>query len=97
MNGKQVALDLFETHRANYLADARMMAKLLYGVRNEPISTDDIHKHCPIPDGIDPKVMGAVFNKADWVPVGYAQTKRKIAHSRTIRLWVLRGSQHDVL
>lgn len=84
----QTILPLFHQSRADWLAQARRTAYLIAN-SSGTITTDDIHKHCPIPDGIDPRVMGAVFAGHKWRKIGYVQSTRKACHSRPIGVFQL--------
>jgi hypothetical protein len=79
------ALALLETHRAEWLAEARRTAFLLYWQAGQPITVDDVRMACPPPVGCDPRVMGAVFT--GWTPVGYTNSRRRMCHGRPIRLF----------
>lgn len=78
------ALELFEIHRAEWLANARSVAAQLYRRTGRPITVDDIRDKCPPPPGWDPRVMGGVF-AAGWTPVGYTRSLRRACHRRPIR------------
>ena len=87
--GRDAALGLLERTRADWLEQARYNALALaraFGF----VTADDIHRLCPIPSGIDPRVMGAVFMIPELVADGYVPTKRPEAHARPIRRFVLR-------
>jgi hypothetical protein len=77
------ALALFESHRAAWLATARIAALRLYRRLGRPITIDDVRAECPPPDGCDPRVMGAVFS--GWTPVGFTNSRRRACHGRPIR------------
>lgn len=79
------ALDLFEIHRAAWLAEARRVAILLYRRVERPITVDDVRAECPPPAYSDPRVMGAVFT--GWTPVGFTNSRRRACHGRPIRLF----------
>jgi hypothetical protein len=79
------ALDLFEVHRAAWLAEARQAAILLYRRVERPITVDDVRAECPPPGYYDPRVMGAVFT--GWNAVGYINSRRRACHGRPIRLF----------
>jgi hypothetical protein len=79
------ALDLFEEHRAEWLASARHAAILLYRRVRRPLTIDDVRAECPPPAWADPRVMGAVFR--GWNPVGYTNSRRRTCHGRPIRLF----------
>jgi hypothetical protein len=79
------ALDLFELHRAAWLATARDAASRLYRRFGRPITIDDVRDECPPPPGTDPRVMGGVFS--GWRPVGFTNSRRRTCHGRPIRLF----------
>lgn len=88
INTKQKALDLFEEKRAEFLATARWIAirrakETLDGI----ITIDDVRQDIITPEGVDPRVYGAVFNTEDWEKVGYTQTSRKTSHGRPVALF----------
>jgi hypothetical protein len=85
----QTHFELFETHRPGYLTKARTIARELLQVRDF-VTIDDIRELCPPPTGIDPRVMGAVFNRADFEGVGYIQSQRKECHKRPIQKFTLK-------
>ena len=87
--GRDAALDLLEETRWEWLAEARSNA-VGHARAWGSVTADDIHRRCPIPEGLDPRVMGAVFKIPELVPDGYVQTKRACAHARPIRRFVLR-------
>lgn len=86
--GRDAALDLLEETRLSWLTKARWVAQELV-MRHGSVTADDIHFWCPIPEGVDPHVMGAVFQIPELVADGYVQTKRPCAHARPIRRFVL--------
>lgn len=79
-------MDLFEETREEYLVRARVAAANLWRDRKTPLTIDDVREVCPPPGHFDPRVMGAVFNKNDWTPVGFINSKR--GHGRAIRTFV---------
>ena len=87
--GRDAALGLLERTRAEWLAYARRYA-VLHARLHGSVCADDTHRRCPIPEGLDPRVMGAVFQIKELVPDGYVPTKRPEAHARPIRRFVLR-------
>lgn len=85
------ALDALEIVRRDYLLKARAVAVQL-GLKGAAVTVDDIREHCPPPPGIDGRVMGAVFRKAeDWQHVGYTRSKRETCHKRPISQFVYVG------
>ena len=87
--GRDAALAGFERTRAYWLYSARECAVMVATLHGS-VTADDIHQRCPIPSGIDPRVMGAVFMIPELVADGYVPTKRPEAHARPIRRFVLR-------
>lgn len=83
---KQQAFDLFETKRSEFLSLCRWVAKRIVKKQGF-VTTDDVRKQVTIPEGVDGRVMGAVFNASDWEKVGYTQTKIKTSHSRPIAVF----------
>jgi hypothetical protein len=73
-------LPRLEAKRADWLAEAR----------SGPVNINDVRRLCPLPPSIDPRVMGAVFNKSEWVCVGYKRSSRSTCHNRPIGTFVLR-------
>ena len=75
--------------KAEYLAEARAIARKLASKR-EWITADDIHEVCPVPAGIDSRIMGAAFPKDEgWEPGAYVPSRRPINHRRPVRQWRL--------
>ena len=92
--GRDAALSLLERTRIDWLHSARLTAIQVVELHGS-VTADDIHKRCPIPSGLDPRVMGAVFQIPELVADGYVQTKRPEAHARPIRRFVLRQGGDD--
>lgn len=57
------------------------------------VTADDVRNAVTIPDGVNPKVVGAVFRDLSDAGIirrdGYVQSRRPKAHARTITVWVL--------
>jgi len=87
---KESALALLERTRKDYLLEARAAARKIAYMTQVPISVDDVRAICPPPETIDPRVMGAIFNRADWEPVEFINSHRHTCHNRPIRLFALR-------
>jgi hypothetical protein len=81
-------LPRLEAKRAEWLSGARAVARQLG--RKGPTNINDVRRLCPLPPGVDPRVMGAVFNKSEWVCVGYKRSSRSTCHNRPIGTFVLR-------
>ena len=84
MNDLQTVMDLFETTREDYLAEARLAADALANERGI-ITVNDVREMCPPPANIDPRVMGAIFKSKAWQKVGYMSSSR--AHMRPIAMF----------
>lgn len=77
---------LFEEHRAEWLAQARLVA-LQLGADGRTVTVDDVRRILPPPPGFDPRVMGAVLRTRDWVKVGYKSSDRRTCHGRPVALF----------
>lgn len=84
----QGVLPLQEETNAELVAKLRKAAKELAARMPEGITSDDIFEVCDIPANVDRRIMGAVFNKEEWVHVGWQPTRRRAAHGRPIRIWL---------
>ena len=101
--GEQIDLEdwlsLLETHRPDYLSDARDAARRLLAERDS-ITIDHVREVCPPPKGIDPRVMGAVFKHADFEATGeFVLSSRATCHRRPIQKFRLTNYArvHDAL
>ena len=74
---------LFEEYRAEFLAKARKVAKML-GRDGRIVTINDVRAVISPPDDIDPRVMGAVFKTAEWQCVGYTGSSRRVCHGRPV-------------
>ena len=90
--GRDTALARLEA-RIDYLKRARNAAALLYKRLRRPISVDDVRAVVPPPEDIDPRVMGAIFHRNWWTPVGVTMVG-KHAHARSIRTFVPNIESH---
>ncbi len=87
---REEVLDLFEETRQDYLAEARAMAQIL-AFHKGIITINDVREACPVPEGIDPRVLGAVLRGPAWEPVGFVQSTRRTCHGRPIRQFKYKG------
>jgi hypothetical protein len=82
---KQDAFDLFEIHRREYLAEARaFMVK--FAADGRAVTVNDLIQNGPmLPDGVDPRVRGAVFaERGVWNRLGYSGSNRRTSHGRPV-------------
>ena len=87
---KQQAFDLFEQHRAEYIAKARAAAlRIALSRKSGRITIDDVRAECPPPKSIDPRVMGGVLRAPEWERVGYQSSKRTVCHKRPVAIFRL--------
>ena len=87
---KQLSMDdLFHKGREDWLGEARHTAKKLLARRLE-ITIEDVLDVCPKPTYLHRNTIGAVFN-SDFVPVGFAKSRRLVSKGRWIRKWRLKG------
>lgn len=91
----QDILPLFEDTREEFLEKAREAAVAL-GRKHGFCTIDMVRAVCPPPEGVDPRVMGAVFQcrKATdpWRKDGFVSSKRKACHGRPVGVFKLRGA-----
>ena len=81
---KDEAIDALEVARADWLATARAVASKL-GDQKPFVNVLDVRRAAPkLPDGIDPRVFGAIFRTPGWEFVTYRTVKRKTSHDRPI-------------
>lgn len=81
--------ELLEAARGEWLDRARAMARQI-AIKRGVVTSDDLWKACPPPAEVDPRVMGAVFQKEEFTQVGYVKSKRTACHKRPIGQWVLK-------
>ena len=84
---EQSILPLFETHRAEWLEQARSAAYAI-GCKGGTLTINDVRRVCPPPEEFDPRVMGAVFLRSTWRKVGYLSSSR--AHGRPVVVFQLK-------
>ena len=86
-------LEQHELSKPEYLARARAAARELLATR-ESITVNDVRAVCPVPNGMEPRVMGAIFRTADFEATGeFVQSGRKTCHNRSIRRFRLAGAE----
>ncbi len=87
---EQAVLPLFEERRADWLDYARNMAFLL-GASGQIVTIDDVRRVCPPPSHVDPRVMGAVFERRKWKYLGSVSSVRSTCHRRPVGQWQLKN------
>lgn len=84
---KQLIIDFEKDKRAAWLQRARHTAYRIVVARGE-VCADDIHRYCPLPrNGIDPRIMGAVFHGMKFIR--WQKSERSKCHYRTISVFGL--------
>jgi len=86
---EQDVLPLFEAHRADWLDYARNVAFML-GAAGQIVTIDDVRRICPPPKHVDPRVMGAVFERKKWSYLGATASVRSTCHKRPVGQWQLK-------
>lgn len=91
---KQAAFDAMEMTRAEWLAAARAWLRQ-YARGGRIVTVNDLIAYGPpLPDGVDPRVRGAVFNeKGVWENLGYTRSFRRLSHGRPVAQFRLVGAQ----
>ena len=79
-------MDLFAVKRKEFLDFARWEAVRIW-YRKGNITVDDVRAEVKTPDGVNPKVWGALFDSKDWKLVSYVKTTRQVAHGRPVGCW----------
>jgi hypothetical protein len=89
---RDAALNLLRVHRAAIIRDLTRAAARLALERHE-ITADEVRAVVPIPPGIKPVVVGAVFRDLADAGIirriGYRNSKRPAAHARPLAVWRL--------
>lgn len=87
METKQQVLDLFEQTRNEFLTNCRWIAKRIAKENNGYVNIDQVREQVTTPQGVNPKVYGAVFANGEFERVGFVVTTRKTSHGRPISNW----------
>lgn len=88
-------LPLFEQHRGDWLQQARLVA-LNIGARQGEVTINDVRAVIQPPTDVDPRVMGAVFLRRDWVLLRHERSTRSVCHNRPVGVF-RRRSPEDVV
>ncbi len=85
--------------RQAWVRQGRQVAELI-AAKEGKVTSDDVRAVHPVPDGWDPRILGAIFNAKrrgfPFVKIGYTQTKYKQAHARPIPIWAYPQASYDV-
>jgi hypothetical protein len=87
--GRDAALNTLETARSDWLLRARHEA-IMHCLQYGRVTADDVRQRCPVPEGWDARVVGAVFRDKRFRQVGVTQTTRAASHCRPIAVFELR-------
>lgn len=87
---EQEVLPKFEATRKDWLSKARAVAWRL-GQGGKEVTVDMVRAECPPPGNVDPRVMGAVFTRADWENCGYVKGFRRTSHARPVAMFKRKG------
>lgn len=88
---EQQILPLFELSRADWLLEARQVARQL-GKTGKEVTIDDVRQLCPPPAGVDPRVNGAVFKRPEWELIRHQPSVRATCHHRLVAVFRWRGA-----
>jgi hypothetical protein len=87
---KHEAIDRVAEGRADYIESA-MQAARRHLARHPMISSAVIKKLTPVPEGVEPRVLGAVLRKLvkeeNLVLLSYESTNDRRSHCRPIAVW----------
>lgn len=59
-----------------------------FAARYGEVTSDDVLKGCPKPDGVSPYAIGSLFKKG-FRRIGYRNTEKASSHARPIGIWIL--------
>lgn len=88
ITSKQIAMDIFEVTRREFLDYARWTARKICSEKGH-VTSDDVRELVKLPKGVDGRVCGAIFRGTEWKKTGYTQTKISSSHRRPIGIFVL--------
>lgn len=84
---KQAVIDFAKNERADWLLKARDLAYRI-ALAEGSVTADQIHERLPIPEGIDRRIVGSVFDGMQCIR--YQKSKRKQCHCRPIGVFTIR-------
>lgn len=71
---------------AKWLAEARAVAMRIERERGE-VTADCVWNTCPPPEGVDGRLLGAVFAGKEWEKIGQRRSERGNNNNRYIAVW----------
>jgi len=80
------AIERVAINKESYVQAAR---KVMHEIldRAGRVTSDDVRDLLPVPDGMDPRVLGAVFARCGLRRIGWKETRYPQAHARPIAIW----------
>lgn len=88
MSNPQTVPDLFQKTKREWIDGARSVAVKLLRKRSS-ITIEDVLEAYPRPKYLHRNATGSVFHSAEFQPIGYTASRRRLSHGRTIRVWTL--------
>jgi hypothetical protein len=76
------------------LGQARALAVVICQKRGS-VTADDVRAILPIPLGVHPNVMGAVFNSPLFECIGWQRSEQPQRHANRIAVWRLRNGARE--
>jgi len=92
--GRDLGLDQLEGHYPRWLDRARVVAEEICR-RRGTVTADDIREVLPIPEGVHPNTMGAVFRNSQFEFVGWERSAQPQRHANRIGRWRLRNGESE--
>lgn len=77
--------------RNEWLEAARDVARQL-GADGKETTIDMVRAKLPPPADVDPRVMGAVFTRKEWICTGYTKSFRQASHGRPVGKFILKST-----
>jgi hypothetical protein len=83
-----------EEARGNWIARARAAARRIAAEKGQ-VTINDVRDICPPPLEADPRIMGAVLHRGEFVRVDFTVSERPSCHGRTIGVFRLRAGMRQ--
>lgn len=74
-----------------WIGEARRAARRIAS-EHGAVTINDVREICPPPDEADPRIMGSVLKKDEFVRVGFQVSSRRSCHGRMIGVFRLKGA-----